>query len=247
MNTNGTSALNIEQVESKEPELETEVKSLIAVASEIVVDDQDSLEYAQEQVIALDGLKKKVVAWWENLKKPAHDHWKQIVEREKSMLAPIQSRRDTLARSISTYLTEQERIRREEQRKAEEEAERIAAEERARLAKEAEAAIESGDDQAAEMLIEEAEMVEAAPVVLAPTVEKTVKTSTGTMSQKNEVEVTVVDLLALCKEIAEGRAPVTLIKAQDGKIKSWVKLQGHTKFPGLSITEKVAASFRGKR
>lgn len=220
--------------------------SLTIQNSEIVVDDQASMEIASDQVLELDVMRKKIVEYWAEPKKSAYDSWKSITTKEKEMLDPLDATRDSLKKKINFYLTEQrrkeeeERKRLEAQRKAEEEAER---ERLAALAKKAE---ESGDTESAEIIKEQAEAVYIPPEVPETVVQKTTRTDAGTVSGKEELQIEVRDKKALIEAMLKDNL-LEMIEVKETKLKQWLKLTGKENYPGLGIQKVIAASFRGKR
>ena len=52
-----------------------------------------------------------------------------------------------------------------------------------------------------------------------------------------DIVVGVTDMVALCREIAEGRAPADLIMPNTDKMQAWIQSKNIRTFPGLSIRE----------
>lgn len=214
--------------------------------SEIVVDDQASMEIASDQVLELDVMRKKIVDYWAEPKKSAYDSWKLITAKEKEMLDPLDATRDGLKKKINFYLTEQRRKEEEErrkleaQRKAEEEAEKMRL---AALAKEAE---ESGNIEAAEIIKEQAEAVYIPPEVPEVVTEKTTRTDAGTVSGTNDIDIEIRDKKALIESMLSDNL-LEMIDVKEAKLKQWLKLTGKESYPGIGISKVVRASFRGKR
>jgi hypothetical protein len=213
--------------------------------TQIVVDDEASKEVAAELVLNIDGLRKKVEAYWSEPKRQAHESWKTIVAREKEMLEPLESARKGLRDKIDAYSTEI--WRREQVEKARLEAEREAAEEaeRQQLIKQAKLAKEEGNDDEAESLAEQAEMVyvprEAPEVAL----EKTTRTSAGSVSAQEDIEFEIRDKKALCQALLD-KDLLDIIEIKQAKLKQYLKLTKPVSFPGLSIKTIIRSTFRGK-
>jgi len=137
-------------------ELQKEINAL--VQSEIEVIDQPSFALANGLISRLQAQKKKVVEFFSDPKKKAADAHKAIVNAEKAMLAPVETRINALKVATTRwYAAEQQRIAAEEE-KARKEAESMAA-----LAAEAE---ESGDSETAQEAIIAATLAQATVSVM---------------------------------------------------------------------------------
>lgn len=220
--------------------------SLTIQNAEIIVDDPASMEIASDMVLELDAMKKKVVEYWAVPKKNAYDSWKSITAKEKEMLDPIDSARDSLKRKINFYLTEQKRKEDEEQKKAEEKRRAEEEAERQRLAALAKEAEESGNIEAAEIIKEQAEAVYIPPEVPEVVTEKTTRTDAGTVSGTNDIDIEIRDKKALIESMLSDNL-LEMIDVKEAKLKQWLKLTGKESYPGIGISKVVRASFRGKR
>lgn len=243
---------HIEQIEQ---EVLLEVRN-----ADIIVDDPASMEIASEMVLNLDNMKKKVVDYWADTKKRAYDAWKSITTKEKEMLDPIDSARDSLKRKINAYLTEQKRKEDEERRRLDEERRRKEDEERQRLAeeqrkKEEEAAkLEAeGKTEEAAQVIQEAEIIAVAaeavyipPEVPETVVEKTTRTEAGTVSGKEEIQIEIINKKALIESMLKDGL-LEMIDVKEAKLKTWLKLMGKESYPGVGIQKVVNASFRSRK
>ena len=102
-----------------------EERSMFLVACEAVsVRTPEEYEDVAQMLLHGKALVKEIKAYFEGLKKPAHDAWKRIVAREKEEIAKIQPGLDALNAAMDTYDAEQLRLRLEEearQRRAEQE------------------------------------------------------------------------------------------------------------------------------
>jgi hypothetical protein len=147
---------------------------------------------------------------------------------------------------MSVYLTEQERIRKAEQARLDEERRKKEEAERQKLNDRAAKAEEKGRFDKAEQLREKAEDVYVPPVVVQSEIEKTTRLDTGTISQKKDFEITIIDPLKLVQAVAAGIVPISIIKIDESKLKAFIKLQQVKEFPGCELREVVSAQFRGK-
>jgi hypothetical protein len=66
--------------------LEDRFESIATTASGFAIVDQDTHGQATELLKALKGLRKEIVSYWQPMKSQAHDLWKLIRAREKTML-----------------------------------------------------------------------------------------------------------------------------------------------------------------
>jgi hypothetical protein len=192
----------------------------------IVVDDKESLEFATGTVHEIEKRIKMVKDFWKEPKARAYELHKMMTSREGLFLKPLETAKKNISGEISRYLTEQERIRREEQRKADEAAR---------------AALEAQQLQA--------DSSEDAPIpFIMPTVvsgiDKTMKTDTGSLTQRTEIEITVTDTKKLLAAIIANEVPLSILEISIPKLKQFVKLTQAKEIPGCSIEEVVKASFR---
>ncbi|HNR90726.1 MAG TPA: hypothetical protein PKM65_20490 [Spirochaetota bacterium] len=230
----------------EEQELRQEIEPVIGEAGALVVDNKESFERASRFILELDGLAKKIKAYWFEPKKRAWETHKALVAKETEMLKPVEERRGALASKVKAYLTEQDRIRREEQRKLDEERRKAEEAERKKLEKKAEKAEAKGDAEKAEELRQKAEDVYVPPAVVAPEVEKTTRTETGTVSQRKDVEIKVVDVKAVLDLVVKGELPIGIVTISESKLKQHVKLMQLDRLAGCEIKEVIIASYRGK-
>ena len=212
-------------------------------AADIIVDDAASVEYAGEIVLKGKSIIKEIDKKFEEPVKRAFAAHKAIKELQNEMKRPFEDCVNVLVDKIDTFRTEQYRKEKEAQAKLE--AERKAAEdaEKAKLQAEATAARASGDAEKAYELELEAETVIHIPTVITPVIEKTVRTDAGTLGGQVDIEITITNEVAFLKAIAE-KELLSLIKFENAKIKSYIKMLKIKDFPGLKIEDAIKTSFR---
>lgn len=168
----------------------------------------------------------------------------------------------TLKSKMLAWDQEQERIAAEARRKAEESAaaqRRQLEEEAAERQREAEAqaaeaakATAAGDDQAASLATAAAQRAQSesqaaattAQLVIAPVVNVERAKATG-ISTSKKVDFEVVDLVALVKHIAGHPELINLLKADDVKLRAYVKGVGTAcALPGVRVFEERVMSAR---
>lgn len=226
---------------SPEVELENKTLTLYEQATSLTIFDQTSYVAAGELGKALKALEKEITEYFEPLRVNAKAAYDAILDKKNKELAPVKEAMDAVRLTMNKYIQEQERIRQEAERKARAEAEEAARKERERLEAQALKQMEKGKEEKAEALLEKAEAVYVAPVTVAPSVEKTVRTESGNITQAKELKVTVVDPVAFLKALIENNpgAVASIVKIGDGPLKSWVKANGVEKFAGLHIEKTV--------
>ena len=230
--------MNATQV--NEVELGKEVVELESGANALIVDTKESFEYAGEIVLDIDAMIKKVETYWKELKRKAHEAHKAITAKESEMLGPLKDKRKTLRSKISVYLTIQEKIRQEEQKKID--AERRQQEAELKQKQEEAAKIAEKNEEPEPVVLE----TYVPPVIVQPEVLKTTRMNTGTISQKKDITVEVVDISLLLNEIVKGNVPSSIIEIKEAKLKSFIKMQELKELSGCKIDEVIGASFRGR-
>ncbi|WNO05977.1 hypothetical protein [Rhodoferax mekongensis] len=201
-------------------------------AKDYVIDSDNMLTLASGDLMNIKGLQKMVEAERVSKVKPLNDEVKRINDEYKVPANFLAQAETVLKGAISTYQTKQLEIAREAKRladaKAAAEAAEIArkAEEArqaaAKLESDAKAAAESGDEAAAAAVAEQAaamteqaqslqlaaEVVTSAPAVQAPARVSGISTRVTYSAQ-------VDSLLDLVKAVAEGKAPLECIAADE--------------------------------
>jgi hypothetical protein len=223
------------------PEVELEMKtlSLYEKATNLTVTDTQSYAAAGELGKGLKALEKEITEYFEPLRVAAKANYDAILKKKNDELAPVTEAMNIVRSTINVYIQEQERIRQETERKARVESEEAARKEREKLLAQAEKAIEKGKDERAESLLDKADNVYAEPVSVVATVEKTVRTESGNITQAKETQITVVDMKAFIAELLKRNSAMTMIEVKAGPLKAWVKANAIESFPGLTIKQTV--------
>ncbi len=227
-----------------EKEFTQEIKALEKKVSGTVINSKESFEFVQQGIIAAKNKKVAIVAYFKTMKDPAYASWKAICNRESEMLKPLDDFIKRKTKETSDYLTEQDRIRREEQRKADEDRQKKEQAERDKLNRAADRAELKGNEAKAEALREKADQVFEAPVIVQGAVDKTTRLATGTISQKKDVEIIVKDEKALLAAIMAGKAPMSIIEIKMGALKNFINANQFKEFPGCEIRPKIAPQIR---
>ncbi len=225
--------------------LEQKSLTLYEQAVSLTITDESSYIAAAEVGKALKSLEKEIIDYFEPLRVAAKANYDAVLGKKNTELAPVTEAMGIVRQTLNTYVQEQDRIKKEAERKAQIAAEETARKEREKLEAQALAAMEKGKEDKAESLLEKAEMVYAAPVSIAPVVEKTVATAAGNITQAKEIKVSVVDAVAFLSELISKHpsALANIVKIGDGPLKAFVKSNGMTKYPGLRIEQTVGVRF----
>ena len=187
----------------------------------------DVLSDVKARIRLLDDRRKAITAPLDAAKKSVMDLFRPAADAGADIERELKGK-------IGAYMTEQERIRREEQAKAEEKARK----ERERLEARAQAAAESGNVEKAVEL----ELRAATTVAVAPAAESA-KIAGASVRYSWSAEVT--DIVALCKAIGAGELPPTLVDVKQSELNriasTW---QNNREFPGLRISKKPVVASR---
>jgi hypothetical protein len=223
-----------------------------------IIIDAESIEYASELVLIGKEKLKNIDKIFDEPIAKAYELHRSLTGTRNKIKEPIDKAVKALSMKISTFLTAQEMERKREQERLDAARRAAEAEERERLRREAaeaeKAAAEAaktGDEAAAQEMAAkaaelemEAETVVHVPEIVQPAVEKTIRMETGTVSGKKDIEVTVTDMAAFLRWVAEsGR--VELVKVENAKVKALAKTIKQD-IPGVKVTEIVVAAFRGR-
>lgn len=228
--------MNMEIVVPDQEEVQNEATQypMQARALAEAIKDDDSYQTAGQFLITIKGFRKKVESTFGEVVSKAHAAWKATIALRKLADDPLDEAERIIKPALAAYDQEQERVRRAEQ-------DRIMAEQKkrdedSRLAQAAKVA-ETGDLSGAEAILD----APAAPLVMPP---PPPKSTVAGISYSDAWKAEVIDLKALVKAVAEGKAPLTLLEANTTAINSMAKsLKAELKYPGIRVwSEKVVSS-----
>jgi len=245
-------------------ELRAQATSLVPSVQALQVVDDDTFIQAGEQVKLIKAYTRRVGEILDPIVEAAHRAHKVAVDQRKALLRPAEEAETILKDRMGTYQAEQERIRREREAAAERERVRLEAEarrqaeaEEARLRKEAEdrmleAAAQAeadGDGETAERILAQPLVVDIPvpqPVFMPPvatTMPPPAKVSGVSFRETWTAEVT--DFRALVKAVAEGRAPLSLVQADESALGQYARsTRGTQKVPGVRFFPKTTTAVR---
>lgn len=170
-----------------DPELQTEALTTVERANALTVVDNDTRELAAELGRAVAGLYKRAEEWFAPMKRLAAQAHREICNKEKTVLDPLETAKRYLSGQVGRYDQAQERRRREEEARQQEAARQTAEAEALRMAQEtalvdAIALEAAGDTETAEKVLNNPvplPVVVVPPVVVPRTVPKTAGVATA--------------------------------------------------------------------
>jgi len=217
-----------------ESALSAQAARFLESAKQITITDQPSLEFAAKYLTDNKAEQKRLDAERVELVDPLNKVVKRINGMYKPVLDVLGQAETIVKRAIGSYQQEQERIAREEAARAEE----AARKERERLEKQAEKLEAKGKTEQAQDKLEQAASVVA--VIPQATPAKVVGISS---SKVWKAEVT--DTVAVCKLIAEGVLPPTLVDFKAIELNRVATTWQNTReFAGLRIYSDVRVASR---
>lgn len=219
---------------------EKEVQPIVVYANDLTIKNSEDSAGAQSTLKELKRRRAVVHEKFDPAVRAAHQAWKAAKDLYNFFVNPFDEAETLIKRKVVTFESEQERKRQEEARLAE--ARRLDAErkERERIAEQARKAEEAGKLEKAEALREKAENHVTAPVFAPPAAPK-VQGSVFKKVWKGEL----VDMVALCKAIGEGKASPNMVMVNQTAI------NGHAKankdgwpLPGVIFKEETEMGVR---
>jgi len=225
---------------SEMTEMKNEVISVVDEAQTYNIKTQDDYNRLSGFLLGVKGLQKKVCDAFDPICDAAHKAWKTAVAQRKEQLDPLEQAEKILKSRGVEFLTEQERIREEAERKAREEAEAAELKRKAELEAQAKRHEANGNIEKAEARREAAEQVFIAPRPVVAAIQK----AEG-QSIKETWSAEVTDINALVKAVAEGRAPISFIKADEVALNKQAKsTKDNFPIPGVKFFSTRTMSVR---
>jgi len=233
---------------NKELELKQEGQLLVQKAEELKIENHESMLQANNFLIQVRQNRKKVKTFFKDMREAAHKAWKAICDKENSITRIFDSADKIITNKITAYRAEERRKAAEAQRKAEEERLKRERAEQEKLLKRAEKAEKKGDAEKAEMLLEQATIVQAPPVIVEPTVRKSESSELGMVTGKKDWSVKIIDPKLVIKAVANGLLPETILEIKETRIKQWARQMNikNYKKDGLEIEQIESLAIRTK-
>lgn len=142
-------------------DISEETHDVVAWADGLSITCQDEYSEAVQRLQTIKKLANRALAFFKPMKQKADEVKREILDREKEVINPLNRAEEIAKRKLVAYTQEQERKRQEEQRRLQAEADERARREKERLEKEA-AKLKTPEKQA--------EKLEAAAAVVAPVI-----------------------------------------------------------------------------
>lgn len=218
-------------------EAEQTVDHLVTLADSYAVTTVAAYEAGADDLKQIKAAQKRLEELRTGMTGPLNASLKRINDFFRAPAQKLQNAEGKIKRALMAFSQEQERIRREAQAKAEAETRR----EQERLAKLAAKAEAAGKLEKAELL------EQRAATVVAPIVQMEQPKVAG-LSTREAWHAECTDLMALVKAIAEGKAPLSLVIANDKLIGQQARALKHDfTVPGIRVwtTQEMASRSAG--
>lgn len=224
---------------------ETQGSSIITHAEHIMIVDDTTRELAAEFTTKARQAIKAIKAEFGSDIASAHKLHKDLLARQKKLIAPFEAARVIVDREISRDYLEREGARQEEERKVWERAIAVKAAQDDALAAEAQKLIEDERFEDAEALVDTEIVV--APILPVADVQKTMTSTTGSATVRKDIKVEVVDKVAVIEAVVKRVLPFGLISVDMAAAKKYAKCSGLDdipEMPGFRVTETAIVSGR---
>ena len=215
------------------------VVPIIEKANAIMLQGSGDYREAAEFLKRVKETQKNIKDFFGPLKKKAHEAWKTICDREKSLVDPLNKAEQVTKTKMLNYQRAEEEKRLAEERKLQAEAEAKAQREREKLIKQAE---KLKTPELREQRLAEAEEIEA-PVVK---IEKEAPKVEG-ISTRKIWKAEVVNKVALIKASLENPMLIPFITVDQSALNKYAaSTKGEIEIPGVLFYEEGVLSAGGK-
>lgn len=234
--------------------LRNEYKPILAASAELTkVESAEDAERAVEFGRLLQNGTKEMERYFKDIKLQIDAIKKPVLDAEKADMGPLDVEKRRLGVLLTAYREKVERERQEAERKAREAYEAEQKIERERLEKEAREqqlqraldAEKEGDISHAEAILDEPTVIEE-PLAPPPSVmQASAPTRFAGSTGKTTYSAKVTDFRALVKAVAEGKAPLEALQANESFINAQARAykEGFN-IPGCSLDRSTGTSFR---
>lgn len=190
---------------------------------------------ACELVKTIKALRAEIASSFEPIRTKAHQAWKEAIRQQDKVEAPLEEGERRVKAVIALWLTEQERLRKQEELRLQQQAQ---AEEERRQLENAVILDDLGETDEANRLLDE--KVEAPAIVLG---RFTPQVQGVSMSQRYSAEVT--NLMDLVKAVAQGKAPIQCLKADQVFLnRQAVAMRTAMSYPGVRLKKESSVGVR---
>lgn len=220
--------------------MKEEINAIVIEAKSFTIKSEEENNKAFVFLVGVKKLINKVHDAFDPVVEAAHNSHKIAVAQRKEQLEPLEQAEKIVKQLGVNYLAEQQRIKEEAERKARAEAEAAERKRKAELEEQAKRHEANGNIAKAEERREMAEQVFIAP---RPVVASVIKAEGQSLKEVWSAEVT--DLAALVKAVAEGRAPITLVMADQVALNKQAKATKNAfPIPGVKFFSTKSMSVR---
>ena len=219
--------MDIQVIEEGDPKAEeTQALTLKATIDALKVTDQASYDLANAYNAEAVKRQKAFHKWFDPIDESSLRARQAVLAQRKAVDDPLEYVIKTTGKEAAKWWREEEAKAAEEKRKAEEIARKAA--EDAQLVT-AQTLQDNGMEAAAEAVME------AAPVI--PKIEVAMPTKAEGVFYRDNWAAEVVSLADLVKAVAEGKAPMSALKADEVYLNGWARLtKGTESMPGVKVT-----------
>src|SRR3990167_2701272 len=206
-------------------------------AREIKISDNATFIAAGEFLKSIKALRGEIDDTFSPITKKAYEAWKETLRQRERVEAPLVEAEGIVKPAIAAYITEQERIRREEelrlQKLAQDDAER-------QMVADAALLDDIGETELANALLEQAPVV--APIIQPRTAPKV-----AGIALTKRYSAQVINFQQLVKAVAEGKVPFMAIQANTTFLNQQARaMKEQLNYPGVKLVVEGNVS-AGKR
>lgn len=217
-------------------QVESEVTGLSKIAETYIVKNQQQLELAGGELIRVKTVMQQVNELFDPVIKKAHEAHKEALSSKKKLMDPLENAERKIKSAMSAYALEQQRFARIEQERLRLEAEEKARKERERIEAQALKAIDKGDEEKAEALLEKAECVQAIAPIVAPSYHAPAGVSTRTVWKASVIDP---------QKVPAYHTGIEIRKIDEGALNRIAQMtKGPSQIPGVQFYEDQVISAR---
>ena len=220
--------------------IEKKTTDVVVVAEKMVVDSQPKYDQCADFLKGIKALRAEIDNTFDQNIKDAHALHKSLVATKKLHTDPL-DRAEAIVKSKSiVFIREQQQIEEERQRKAAEEARRAEEKRKAELEAQAKAWEAKGNEAKAE----ERRAAAAEVFVPVPEVAPVFQKATG-QAIKKLWKCEVVSVLELCKAIAAGTLPETMVLPNTTALNALARtMEDKKQYPGIKFYSEDSLAVR---
>lgn len=210
-------------------EISKDISDVSQKALALRVTDVITYQQAGELLILHKDMKKKIEEFFEPHVKKANELHKSLTSARKAEIDKLIPGSDHLSKEMTAWNIEQEKIRKAEEDRLRQEALKREEEERLQAAIQAE---QEGSTEEAAAILEE-------PVYVPPPIVQSNVPKQAGLTMQTTYKHRVTNLMVLIKAVAEGKAPIVCIQADDQYLGATARNnKGLMPYPGVEFFEE---------